>query len=81
MLLRDDVVAGVESGVYQFAGFIGASAAGMIVNYTVAVYLTTHVLPDQRSSLYLGALAGIASGLTFNFLGNRYVVFRKRYIK
>ena len=27
-----------------------------------------------------GIVAGIASGLIFNFLGNRYVVFRKRYI-
>lgn len=65
---------------YQFLGFIGASTAGMIVNYAVAVYLSMHVLPDQRSSLYLAALAGIACGLIFNFLGNRYVVFRKRYL-
>jgi dolichol-phosphate mannosyltransferase len=64
---------------YQFLGFVGASATGMVMNYAVAVYLNTYVLPDQRSSLYLAALAGIASGLIFNFLGNRYVVFRKKY--
>lgn len=64
---------------YQFMGFIGASAIGMVVNYAVAVYLNAHVLPDRPGSLYLAALAGIASGLLFNFIGNRYVVFRKKY--
>ena len=65
---------------YQFAGFVGASLAGMIVNYSVAMYLNSNVLPNRPGSLYLAALAGIGSGLIFNFLGNRYVVFRKRYI-
>lgn len=65
----------------QFVGFIGASALGMIVNYTVALYLVLAVLPDQPSSVYLAALAGIASGVIFNYLGNRYVVFRKRFIR
>lgn len=65
----------------QFVGFVGASAVGMVVNYGVALYLVTYVLPDRASSVYLAALAGIASGMLFNFLGNRYVVFRKRHIR
>lgn len=65
----------------QFAGFVGASAFGMAVNYGVALYLTTSVLPQQPSSVYLAALTGIACGMLFNFLGNRYVVFRKRFIR
>lgn len=65
----------------QFAGFVGASAIGMAVNYGVALYLVNAVLPEQPFSVYLAALAGIASGMAFNFLGNRYIVFRKRYIR
>ena len=65
----------------QFAGFIGASAVGMIVNYAVALYMRNSVLTDGAYSLQLAALAGIACGMLFNFLGNRYVVFRKRFIR
>ena len=64
----------------QFAGFVAASALGMAVNYRVALYLSASVLQESPSSIYVAALAGIASGLTFNFLGSRFVVFRKRYI-
>ena len=31
--------------------------------------------------VYLASLAGVASGTIFNFLGNRYVVFRKRFFR
>ena len=65
----------------QFFGFLGASAVGMAVNYGVALYLRNSVLPDTPYALYFAALAGIGSGMVFNFLGNRYVVFRKRYIR
>tara|TARA_Y100000815_G_scaffold241390_1_gene237602 strand:- start:720 stop:1883 length:1164 start_codon:yes stop_codon:yes gene_type:complete len=65
----------------QLAGFIGASAIGMVVNYGVSVCLLNHVLPDSRGSVYLASLCGIVAGMTFNFLGSRYVVFRKRYIR
>lgn len=65
----------------QFAGFIAASGLGMVVNYLVALYMSQNVLPDGPASVYLGALTGIACGMIFNFLGNRYVVFRKRHIR
>lgn len=65
----------------QFAGFIAASGLGMLVNYVVALSMTQSVLPDRPSSIYLAALTGIACGMIFNFLGNRYVVFRKRHIR
>ena len=65
----------------QFFGFVSASAIGMAVNYGVALYLVLSVLPERPSSVYLAALAGIASGMIFNYLGNRYVVFRKRFIR
>ncbi|SMR82593.1 dolichol-phosphate mannosyltransferase [Aliiroseovarius halocynthiae] len=65
----------------QFVGFVSASGLGMAVNYSVALYLSKYALPDGQGSIYLAALAGIGSGMIFNFLGNRFVVFRKRFIK
>ena len=65
----------------QLVGFIGASAVGMVVNYTVSLYLLGNVLPEGRGSVYLASLCGIVAGMTFNFLGSRYVVFRKRFIR
>lgn len=65
----------------QFAGFLATSALGAAVNYGVALYLTKHLLEPSRYSLQLAALVGIACGMLFNFVGNRYVVFRKRYIR
>ncbi len=65
----------------QLAGFIGASAIGMVVNYLVALYLRAGVLADVPYALQLSAVGGIACGMIFNFLGNRYVVFRQRYIR
>ena len=64
----------------QFIGFAGASSVGMVVNYAVAVFLSHGVLNGVPFGLYLSALAGISVGLIFNFLGNRYLVFRRRYM-
>jgi dolichol-phosphate mannosyltransferase len=65
----------------QFAGFVTASALGMVVNYGVALYLSSSVLPENSGTIYLAALGGISCGMIFNFLGNRFVVFRKRFIR
>jgi dolichol-phosphate mannosyltransferase len=65
----------------QFAGFVGASAIGMAVNYGVALYARSSLLPDTMLALYVAAVMGILSGMVFNFLGNRYVVFRRRYVR
>jgi dolichol-phosphate mannosyltransferase len=65
----------------QFAGFLGASLIGMAVNFAVSLYLLHQVLPAGRASIYLASLTGIAAGMIFNFLGNRYIVFRKRFIR
>lgn len=66
--------------VTQFFGFIAASTIGMVVNYIVSIFMLNTVLPETRSSIYLASLTGIATGMLFNFLGNRYMVFRKRYV-
>ncbi|MCF3973239.1 glycosyltransferase [Paracoccus salsus] len=65
----------------QFLGFVAASAVGMAVNFLVSIYLIEYVLDDTRTSIYIASLCGIATGMLFNFLGNRYLVFRKRYIQ
>lgn len=65
----------------QFMGFVAASAIGIVVNYAVALYLTLAVLADTPSAIYLAALSGIACGMIFNFLANRFVVFRKSHIR
>jgi dolichol-phosphate mannosyltransferase len=65
----------------QLAGFVTASFLGMVINYSVAFYLERTFLADAPYSLHLAALCGIASGMIFNFLGNRFIVFRKRYVK
>ena len=60
--------------VLQFAGFVAASAAGMVVNYTVAVGLRTRLgLP-----LALAVCCGIIAGMGLNFVANRFLVFRRR---
>lgn len=65
----------------QFIGFVGASAVGMVVNYLVSLQVLRMLPADEVRSVYLASLAGVASGTIFNFLGNRYVVFRKRFFR
>ena len=59
----------------QFIGFIGACSIGAIANYltTIGVY---ELLPGGLKIPQLAALAGIAVGMIFNFLINRFIVFR-----
>jgi dolichol-phosphate mannosyltransferase len=65
----------------QFLGFVTASSIGIAVNYLVALYIAAQLDPQMSLRLQLAAICGIAAGMTFNFLGNRYVVFRKRFIQ
>ncbi|SEW44494.1 dolichol-phosphate mannosyltransferase [Cognatiyoonia koreensis] len=65
----------------QFVSFVGACAFGMVVNYVVALTVRNNLGDDGTFTLQLAALAGIAAGMAFNFLGSRYLVFRKRFVK
>lgn len=65
----------------QFLGFVSASLLGLVVNYAVALGLRMNVLEEGVFALQLSALAGIAAGTGFNFLGARYLVFRKRFLR
>lgn len=59
----------------QFLGFVGASTAGMLVNYliTIVVAIRLRTLPIQAA-----ALCGIAGGMTLNYLMSQFLVFRRR---
>lgn len=65
----------------QFMGYISASLIGLVVNYAVALSLRMNVLESGDFSLHLSALAGVIAGMGFNFLGARYLVFRKRFVR
>jgi dolichol-phosphate mannosyltransferase len=65
----------------QFLGFLGASAVGLAVNYAVALGMRASVLTEGPGALQLSAICGIAAGMAFNFIGNRYMVFRKRFVR
>jgi dolichol-phosphate mannosyltransferase len=71
----------LEPILRQFLGFVSASLLGLVVNYVVALSLRMSVLDSGPFALQLAALAGIAAGMGFNFLGSRYLVFRKRYLR
>ncbi len=62
----------------QFVSFVGATSVGMLVNYLVALGLRSSLLATAAGGLQIAALVGIAAGLVFNFLGYRFIVFRKR---
>jgi dolichol-phosphate mannosyltransferase len=65
----------------QFLGFLGASAVGAGVSFVVSVFLRSQITDDVSYGLHLAALGGIASGMIFNYLGNRFLVFRKTHIR
>lgn len=65
----------------QFIGFVSASMVGLVINYAVALWLSGGPFKDMTAGLQMSALVGIVAGMGFNFLGNRFIVFRKKYIR
>lgn len=65
----------------QMAGFIGVTAVGAAVNYAVALAVLAAWLSQVRFGLQLAAMVGVVAGMAFNFLGNRFLVFRKRTVR
>lgn len=65
-----------ENPYKQFMGFVLASSAGAFVQFAVAriVLTLTPSIPVQAAALF-----GIAAGMGFNFLVNRYLVFKQKY--
>ena len=65
----------------QFLGYVSTTLIGFLVNYSVALGLRINVFETGPFALQLSAMVGILAGMGFNFLGARYVVFRKRFIR
>lgn len=65
----------------QFVGFVSVSSLGIVVNYAVALAVNKTTVAELPYGLHLAALAGIACGMIFNYIGNRYVIFRKTHIR
>lgn len=60
----------------QLGGFMMACGIGAAVNYAVSSSL--HAAYPERS-LQLAALGGIVAGTLFNFVANRFLVFRAKH--
>jgi dolichol-phosphate mannosyltransferase len=62
----------------QLAGFVAASTVGAVINYAVTLWIARAV---PEVSIQWAAVVGVASGMGFNFLANRFVVFRERWVR
>ncbi|MEM6854620.1 MAG: GtrA family protein, partial [Planctomycetota bacterium] len=66
----------------QMAGYFTVTGIGAAINYLVALVTRQTLLSDFGLGLQLSAVVGIGAGMAFNFLGNRFFVFkRKSYAK
>ena len=57
----------------QLIGFIGASSIGMLVNY----FVTLTIRIQLQLPLLLAVCCGVLAGMSFNYIINRFMVFRK----
>jgi dolichol-phosphate mannosyltransferase len=65
-----------RSIIHQFLGFVAACAVGAVVNYWVTTQLW-HVARHKQ----IASTAGVLAGTVFNFVANRFVVFRAKHVK
>jgi putative flippase GtrA len=72
---------GGERSVSQAGQFLAVSLLGAVINVSSASYVATFISPIHGIERYwpsIAALAGTASGLIFNFLGYKHIVFSPR---
>jgi dolichol-phosphate mannosyltransferase len=65
-----------RSIIRQFLGFVAACAIGAVVNYFVTIHLW-HLARYKQ----IASIAGVLAGTVFNFVANRFVVFRAKHVK
>ena len=65
-----------RSIIRQLLGFVAACAVGAVVNYLVSTHLWQLTRYKQIASI-----AGVLAGTVFNFVANRFVVFRAKHVK
>jgi len=61
----------------QLIGFLAGSSMGAVVNFLVTLYLL-YQFPSLEDLPQPASVAGILSGLVFNYAFSRYVVFHKK---
>jgi dolichol-phosphate mannosyltransferase len=66
-----------RSIVGQFLGFMATCSVGALVNYWVTLAVARMPELGERIAPQAAALIGVTAGMTFNFVINRYLVFRK----
>jgi dolichol-phosphate mannosyltransferase len=59
----------------QYVGYILTSTLSAIINYFVTILVW-----DSFDYKQIAAVVGVLAGTVFNFVGSRYLVFRKKYI-
>ena len=64
-----------EPIVPQFIQFTVASLAGALINFVTAMLITSKW---SNVSVQVAALVGIGMGMTFNYLANQFIVFRRK---
>jgi len=72
---------GGERSMSQAGQFLAVSLVGAVINVSSASYVATFISPIRGIERYwpsIAALAGTASGLIFNFLGYKHIVFSPR---
>lgn len=61
----------------QLVGFLAGSSMGAVVNFLVTLYLL-YQFPSLEDLPQPASIAGILSGLAFNYAFSRYIVFHKK---
>ncbi|MEM7365957.1 MAG: glycosyltransferase family 2 protein [Pseudomonadota bacterium] len=64
--------------ISQFLRYLLSVAAGIVVNYSVALTLITVY---EQLAEQLAAAMGIAAAMTFNFLAMKFLVFKRKFYK
>lgn len=64
-----------SSIVRQFLAFVATCSVGAVVNY-----VTTVALWESFHYKQVAAAIGVLAGTAFNFVGSRYLVFRRRHV-
>ncbi len=59
----------------QFLGFVGTCSLGAVANYVVTLSIW-HAFAYKQ----IAAAVGVAAGTALNFLGSRYLVFRRQHV-
>lgn len=65
----------------QLVGFVSASSLGLAINYSVSLFSLSQLPESMSNAPQIAALIGIACGMTFNYIGSRFFVFRRKFYK